>query len=267
MTFKMVATDFDDTLVPIGSLLSERNRRALHRIRDQGVILAIVSGRTTHGLLTQLRRNRVDTEGLYLIGYNGAQACQAWDEMPLFAHKLDLDLARRAAEVASDFDVAVMVPEGPLVYANRPDHYSVVFEAESNESQIVVLDDLADLPFVPHKLLLGAEPHELVRVHRALNRAFSQEAEAVISADFLMEFTAKGVHKGEALTGLCASLDVPMEEVVVIGDNHNDTYMFGIGGLSVTVGNAVPELVAMADRSTESCADDGVAVILEELFG
>lgn len=267
MSFSMVATDFDDTLVPIGELLSGRNRRALDRIREQGITLAIVSGRTTHGLLAQLRRNQVDTDGIYLVGYNGAQAVQAWDRTPLFSHKLDIDLACRAAEVAASFEVAVMVPEGQYVYANRPDDFSVVFEAESNDAEIVFLDDLAQLPFVPHKLLIGGERPELLRVHGALSTAFADEGEVVLSADFLMEFTAKGVHKGEALTGLCRALDVATDEVVVFGDNHNDTHMFGVGGLSVAVANAVPELVALADRVTATCAEDGVAAMLEELFG
>ena len=97
MSFTMVATDFDDTLVPIGALLSERNRAALDRVRAKGITTVIASGRTSHGLFTQLDRNQVDTQGLYLIGYNGALACQAWDAKPLFSHQLDVELVRRAA--------------------------------------------------------------------------------------------------------------------------------------------------------------------------
>lgn len=266
MTFTMVATDFDDTLVPIGGKLSERNRAALERVRSQGVTVAIVSGRTSHGLRAQLERNGVDPQGLYLIGYNGAMACQAWDEKPLFSHKLDLELARRAARAASAFEVALMIPEGRYVYTNWPDHFSVVFEATSNDAEIVPLDSLAELPVEPHKMLIGGEPDVLIAAQQALDAQFGAEAEVVISASFLMEFTAKGVHKGEALTGLCRALGVPLEQVVVIGDNHNDAYMFGIGGCSVAVGNAVPDLLALADRVTGSSAEDGVAVVLDELF-
>ena len=266
MPFTMVATDFDDTLVPIGALLSERNRAALDRVRAKGITTVIASGRTSHGLFTQLDRNQVDTQGLYLIGYNGALACQAWDAKPLFSHQLDIELVRRAAQVASNFDVALMIPEGAHVFTNQPDHFAVVFEAESNDVDIVRLDSLAELPVVPHKMLIGGEPDELVRAHRELRARLGEEAEVVMSASFLMEFTAKGVHKGEALVGLCRTLDVPLEQVVVIGDNHNDAQMFGVGGYSVAVANAVPELIALADRVTGASADDGVAAALDELF-
>ena len=80
MSFTMVATDFDDTLVPIGALLSERNRAALDRVRAKGITTVIASGRTSHGLFTQLDRNQVDTQGLYLIGYNGALACRLFGQ-------------------------------------------------------------------------------------------------------------------------------------------------------------------------------------------
>ena len=266
MPFTMVATDFDDTLVPIGALLSERNRAALERVRAKGITTVIASGRTSHGLLAQLNRNQVDLAGLYLIGYNGALACQAWDAKPLFSHELDVELVRRAAQVASDFDVALMIPEGAHVYTNQPHHFAVVFGAESIDVDIVQLDAQAGLLIVPHKILIGGEPDELVRAHRALSARFCEEAEVVISASFLMEFTAKGVHKGKALSGLCRRLDVPLDQVVVIGDNHNDAHMFDVGGYSVAVANAVPELIALAARVTGASADDGVAAALDELF-
>lgn len=266
MPFTMVATDFDDTLVPIGSLLSDRNRAALDRVRAAGVTVAIVSGRTTHGLGAQLRRNQVDPAGLYLVGYNGAQAVQAWDGKPLFAHQLDLELARRVATLASTFDVSVMMPEGPSVHTNRPDHFAAAFEAESNDATLVELADLSQLSFAPHKVLLGAPKDELVRAAEALRAEFGAEIEVVLSADFLLEVTAKGVHKGEALAGLARGLGIDLAEVVVFGDNHNDVPMFGMAGLSVAVANAVPELLQVADRITAASADDGVAQVLDELF-
>ncbi len=266
MPYRLVATDFDDTLVPLGSRLSDRNRAALARIRDAGAQLVIVSGRTIHGLQTQLRRHAIETEGLYLIGYNGATAVRADDGVPLFAKRLDPQLAARAAEVISGFDAAYMAHNEDVVYTNRIDHFAVPFEAKENDSRPIEVAGLADLPFVPHKILIGAEYTELVRVAEALRAEFGEVAEVTLSNDFLCEFTAKGVHKGDALRGLCGALGVPLAEVVVFGDNHNDFPMFGVGAFSVAVANAVPELLAAADRVTASCPEDGFAQVIEELF-
>lgn len=266
MSYRMVATDFDDTLVPLGSSLSDRNRAELERIRDAGVQVAIVSGRTIHGLRTQLRRNAIPTAGLYLIGYNGATAVRADDGVPLFARRLEPQLAVRAARLISGFDAAFMAHDEDVVYSNRVDHFAVKFEVAENDCRPVQVSGLDDLPFVPHKILVGADPDELPRVAEALRAEFGEVAEVAISADFLCEFTAKGVHKGDALTGLCGALDIPVDEVVVFGDNHNDLSLFGVGAHGVAVANAVPELLAAADRVAASSAEDGFAQVVAELF-
>lgn len=266
MTFTMVATDFDDTLVPIGDTLSDRNRAALAAIRAKGITVAIVSGRTPFGLKTQLARNDVPLDGLYLVGHNGAQALQGWDDQPVFARGLDPALAQAAAELSTGFEVVAMVPEGPHIYTDQPDHPLVAYECRENSTTPVAITSAADLGFVPHKVLFGGEHDELLRLAAALRTEFGDRSEVVLSADFLMEFTALGVHKGTALAGLCEALGVPLGQVVVFGDNHNDVAMFGLGGLSVAVANAVPPLLAVADRVAPASADDGVAVLLEELF-
>ncbi|WP_159461065.1 HAD family hydrolase, partial [Streptomyces viridosporus] len=47
----------------------------------------------------------------------------------------------------------------------------------------------------------------------------------------------------------------------------NDVPMFGWAAHGVAMANAHPELKAVADEVTTSNEDDGVAVVLERLFG
>ena len=49
-----------------------------------------------------------------------------------------------------------------------------------------------------------------------------------------------------ACARLAALMGVPMAEVAVIGDNHNDVGMFAQSGFSIAMGNAVPEVQAQA---------------------
>ena len=153
-----------------------------------------------------------------------------------------------------------------MYIVDSQDHWLVAEEAESNDTDVVVLDDWSALPITPYKIIMGGEAAQMVEVEAAISAEFGELAEVVFSASYLVEFTAKGVHKGEALVGLCGAIGVPLDEVVVIGDNHNDVFMFGLGGLSVAVANAVPELIEIADKVTASCRDDGVAELLDELF-
>ena len=57
------------------------------------------------------------------------------------------------------------------------------------------------------------------------------------------------------------------EEVVAFGDMPNDLAMLRLGRHVVRVANAHPDVLDLADRTAPSHEDDGVAAVLEELFG
>jgi len=83
----------------------------------------------------------------------------------------------------------------------------------------------------------------------------------------LVEASAPGVHKGTALAELAASLGIEPAGVVAFGDMPNDLPMLAWAGTGVAMGNADPLLHAVADRVTADNDEDGVALLLEELFG
>jgi len=54
--------------------------------------------------------------------------------------------------------------------------------------------------------------------------------------------------------------------VVAFGDMPNDVPMLTWAGRSYAVANAHPEVLAAVDRVTAANNEDGVALVLEELF-
>jgi hydroxymethylpyrimidine pyrophosphatase-like HAD family hydrolase len=69
-----------------------------------------------------------------------------------------------------------------------------------------------------------------------------------------------------ALARAAARLGVAQSDCVAFGDSFNDREMLEWAGVGVAVGNARPELKAVADRIGLSADDDGVAEMLKELF-
>ena len=59
-------------------------------------------------------------------------------------------------------------------------------------------------------------------------------------------------------------LNIPLEETMAIGDAENDRSMLEVAGLAIAMGNAVPEIVAVADYQTSTNDAHGVAVALEK---
>ena len=56
-------------------------------------------------------------------------------------------------------------------------------------------------------------------------------------------------------------------DVVAFGDMPNDLPMFAWAAYGVAMANAHPELKRVADEVTASNDEDGIAVVLERLFG
>jgi len=81
-----------------------------------------------------------------------------------------------------------------------------------------------------------------------------------------LELNIASATKGGGLRALCRIRGVDPAEAVAFGDGTNDASMIQAAGLGVAMGNAAPELIAVADRVTLSNNEDGVAVLLEELL-
>ena len=87
------------------------------------------------------------------------------------------------------------------------------------------------------------------------------------SIDALVEMSADGVTKATTLALLCEELGIGPAEVVAFGDMPNDLAMLEWAGTSYAMANAHTSVQALADRTAASNADDGVAVVLEDLLG
>lgn len=75
----------------------------------------------------------------------------------------------------------------------------------------------------------------------------------------LVEISQKGVSKETGIRILCNHLGIDLSEVMAIGDNRNDVELIQTAGLGVAMGNAQPELRAVADTVTATNEADGVA--------
>jgi Cof subfamily protein (haloacid dehalogenase superfamily) len=73
------------------------------------------------------------------------------------------------------------------------------------------------------------------------------------------EISERDTNKGTAIELLLAHLGIDPTDAIAIGDSWNDVEMFEVCGVSVAMGNAQPELKALADFVTTDVLDDGVA--------
>ena len=84
------------------------------------------------------------------------------------------------------------------------------------------------------------------------------------SADLtILDALSVTASKGASLATISKKHGVAREEVMAIGDNHNDLTMLRYAGLGVVMANAEDELKRMGFELTSSNEEDGVAEAIE----
>lgn len=131
---------------------------------------------------------------------------------------------------------------------------------------------------LPSKLLVRFEKGEFEKAHTAFrdllvrpNNGDGDSLATVIpgfmpTTDWFLEILNPNVNKGMGLIRMCERLDIPINEVVAIGDGTNDTEFLKFAGLGIAMKNAHPMLHHVADYTTEWTNDEqGVRKTLERL--
>jgi len=129
------------------------------------------------------------------------------------------------------------------------------------------LADVASLYPLPCIKIAGVGESETLRdKRRELERIFAGKLYVTQSSFDIVELLHPAVSKDNALRVIATDLGIAPEEVVAIGDGHNDIGMLRFAGLGVAMGNADAEVKAAADHVTLSNADEGVAEVIENMI-
>ena len=81
-----------------------------------------------------------------------------------------------------------------------------------------------------------------------------------------VDFTRKGVDKARATLRLASMLGLEAKQLAGAGDSCNDLPLLQVCGLGIAMGDAPPELKAMADFVAPTAQEDGLAVAIEEFL-
>jgi hypothetical protein len=107
------------------------------------------------------------------------------------------------------------------------------------------------------------DAEEVLRAAQAAEK-FGVAATVYESRDFAMiDVIHPQCSKGAALAEWATLRGLRREEVMAIGDNHNDLEMLSFAGIPVVMGNGVAELKTFGWHETASNDDNGVAAAIE----
>lgn len=272
---KLIVFDLDGTVLDDRNVITPRTARALERAKSSGCTVVISTGRTASMVPSGIKNQPfID----YIITSNGSCIQRVKDGTILqhlfLGKQTALEIYSEAKRKNAAFNVFF---EDCAVFEIRSFSY--------------MLAGLKRFSWKNYKQIneLRKNVHHLFSVERMLQSRNSRiekmgcnfkrcddcedildtlrkrgDINVVRTLNNELEITACGVSKGDSLATLCKLLDIDSDMVVAFGDSGNDKSMKEYAGCFVAVGNATPEVKAVADFVTGTVSEDGVAQWLEQ---
>lgn len=266
---RLLATDVDGTLLNPSHEITDRTKAAFAAARSAGMEVIAISGRQPYSIAVIVDGTALDGDA---IGSNGAVAMDLTTREVLFEEVMELSAQREIVERMQGLFPGlslVSVRDGGDTYVAEHG-YSGMQDPGAKvarwpiEHRLGTREDVLAEPSV--KLVMrddSVTPDDLLEAAR---RLAVPGCHATTSGAPFLEVGRAGVTKASALARYCADRGIDQSDVVAFGDNINDVEMLRWAGLGVAMANGEPEARAAADHVTLSNADDGVAVVIEELL-
>ncbi|HEX8221529.1 MAG TPA: Cof-type HAD-IIB family hydrolase [Chloroflexia bacterium] len=268
MTIKLLALDLDGTLFADDLVISERTRGAIGSAQAGGVLVTLATGR----MFTSARRI-ADDLGIDapLICYQGALVQHSRTGEMLYhktvplalTHEIITSTARRGLHLNVYLDDQLYVAhmtEGARYYSR------INYGLELNE-----VGDLhswldAQGGREPTKLVIVTPQEQTDTVLTEFTTEYGARLQVTKSHPRFTEFTNIECSKGRALAFLAAYVGVRREEVMAIGDGHNDLDMLAWAGYGLAMPTAPQPVLDVAHSICLPLHADGAAEAIERLI-
>lgn len=262
---KLIAIDLDGTLLNTQHEMTERAEKVLKSAMSQGVRIVIATGKTFASAKHLVKRLGLTTPGIYnqgTITFNNDGSVHS-------QQIIDTMLARQIITFAEDRDYLVGVYSGSRILvrkmSKRMDELTTHFHEPSPE-EVGPLQNILDT--TPVNKIIAIAPDDSRRI-MALRWQLSIQIGSgarLLSAGIPdeIEVLPPNTSKGSALKVLLKEMGITANQVMAIGDGENDVEMLQMAGLGVAMGNANDHVKSVANTTTKTNDEDGVAEAIEK---
>ena len=236
--------DIDGTLM-YKRQISETVIEAIRKARACGHMFFICSGRSK-GHLPQILR-----EAEYIDGFimSCGMYCEVHGEV-IFRELIAKDDLHVAAKYFCENEKAC-----------RFDGETKMIAYNYKRDDCLCIDNIDDLDAE-----LQVEPISKMTIpgeYHAEYGAFFGDKYDVYDMGGWTDVVPKGITKATGMQRVLDHVNISRADSIGIGDGSNDLPMIKYAGLGVAMGNAPDNVKAEADEVTETCENDGVAVMIE----
>ena len=271
---KLIGLDLDGTLLNDKKELSDRNREAIEKAAAQGVIVVPATGRPLVGIKEEILSLPIK----YALTANGAAIYEMESKNRIYEACFHWKEALDIISMLQEYDVLEDCFIDGQGYVEKDKFEKLdTYVLDENVKNYIRSSRILVKHLIEHIWCEGCkvekitvnfkEENGVLLAEKEIKERFAKdfpECSVVKGIPTNLEITTGAATKGNAILKLGELLGISKEEIMVCGDSQNDMDMMKAAGFSVAMGNATPEIKAVADYVTLSNEESGVAAAIEK---
>lgn len=271
--YKLLALDLDGTVLNSNNEISLPLLQTINQLSDD-IVVMIVTGRHHTAAKPYYDQLKLKTpiiccNGTYLYDFQTANVIRE--------NSIPKEQARAFLSLCDQYQLKKIIyvtnsmlydESNPMKHMETLRHWAQSFP-ENDKPSILKISDfetpIRDSEYVWKFVIEGEDKNvQSFFENSFIQQQFSAEQSFVNRFDL----AHKGNTKGNRLIEYIESLGIRAEQVVAIGDNHNDISMIEIAGLGVTLNHAEEAVKEAADFVIKTNNDDqhGLANFIQSIF-
>jgi Cof subfamily protein (haloacid dehalogenase superfamily) len=262
---RLVLSDVDGTLVTSDKVLTEATIAVVERLKAEGILFAITSGRPPRGLTMLIEPLDLTTP---LAAFNGGLIVNR-ELATLKELAVRDEIVGPIIKILSAQGLSVWVYQGTDWFVLDLNGLHVAHESDVCQFGPSKLENFDQVRGDIIKVVgVSDNPEVVATATTSLNEQFAHDVSATSSQTYYIDVTHRDANKGSVVDYLARTLSIETSEIATIGDMSNDVLMFARSGMSIAMGNASDEVKGSATHVTKSNEDEGFSHAIEHfLFG
>jgi len=240
--YQLLAIDIDGTLLNDRKEIPEANIKWIQKLNNRNIPIILTTGRGYQRVEHVLKKLNINQP---MVLVNGAEI---WtDQMTLLNR---IFIPRREIEKLRKISIK----------------YGVHYWGYATEGMFK--EKYFDNDMMSWKWLkFGLKYKDISVIKQAKEEIISTTSIEVTSSNkYNIECAPTGVTKKSGLIEICNHLNISMQKTIAVGDQLNDLTMIQTAGKGIAMGNATESLKKIADTTTLTNNQSGVAEVIKNYF-
>jgi len=257
--YKLIATDFDGTLLDDNKKVSSENIKILKQCRENNYIIVGITGRTLGSVKKDINVELFD----YLILNNGSCLYEVSTRELTYLNKIDRNTAIQITSLTEDL-------VDKIDYCSAINYYTYKSRTTSSLDFIINIESIKEVKESIAKINIFIKPdNDLDTICQKITQKYNVNSFIMQDSNNetkLLTINPKNINKKETLKKLGIKLGIIREEMIFFGDGLNDVEIIEWVGCGVAMENALYEVKKRATYITLSNNNSGISKFLQPII-